>query len=157
MKWLGIIGVVTLPGFLAGLPAFAHDCDHHSHHSVECWDCGHPGYAAPQARRNLTPSAETASLRTVEGKIAEVVYLYGATPDSGMVEIRVQAAGQAKLVRLAPLGFLKQGGMQLREGDTVVAKGFPVSGMEGDLIVATELRKGDLTLSLRDAQGRPAW
>ena len=85
------------------------------------------------------------------------VYLPGATPDSGMVEVRLQSAGQSQLVRLAPVGFLKQSGLLLREGDTVTVKGFPVAGMEGDLLIATELHKGEKTLSLRDTRGRPAW
>ena len=96
-------------------------------------------------------------MRTAEGKITEVVYLPGATPDSSMVEVRLQSAGQSQLVRLAPVGFLKQSGLLLREGDTVTVKGFPVAGMEGDLLVATELHKGEKTLSLRDTRGRPAW
>jgi hypothetical protein len=74
-----------------------------------------------------------------------------------MVEIRLQAAGQARVVRLAPSGFLKQGGLLLREGDTVKVKGYHVDSMEGDLLVATEIYKGDKSLSLRDSRGRPAW
>jgi len=96
-------------------------------------------------------------MRTAEGKITEVVYLPGATPDGGMVEVRLQSAGQNQLIRLAPVGFLKQSGLLLREGDTVIVKGFPVTGMEGDLLVATELREGEKTLSLRDTRGRQAW
>ncbi len=96
-------------------------------------------------------------MRTAEGKITEVVYLPGATTDSGMVEVRLQSAGQNQLIRLAPVGFLKQSGLLLREGDTVAVKGFPVAGMEGDLLIATELHKGEKTLSLRDTRGRPAW
>jgi hypothetical protein len=96
-------------------------------------------------------------MRAAEGKITEIVYLPGATPDSSMVEVRLQSTGQSQLVHLAPVGFLKQRGLLLREGDTVIVKGFPVAGMEGDLLVATELRKGENALSLCDPRGRPAW
>jgi len=145
MKVLGIVVVMCMFGWWGAIPAAAQGCCHHNH------QCG------PQARRSPAPSGQSANLQTVEGKIAEVDYLAGATADSGMVEVRVQAGGQAQLVRLAPAGFLKQGGLHLREGDVVVVKGFPVSGMEGDLVVATEVHKGDVSLSLRDTQGRPAW
>jgi hypothetical protein len=74
-----------------------------------------------------------------------------------MVEVRLESAGHSELIRLAPVGFLKQSGLLLREGDTITVKGFPVSGMEGDLLIATELHKGEKTLSLRDPRGRPAW
>jgi len=157
MKLLGIIGAMSMLGWWGAIPAAAQGCCHHNHQYGDCSDCAHHGYSAPQARRGPAPSGETANLQTVDGKVAEVVYLAGATADSGMVEVRVQAGGQAKLIRLGPSGFLKQGGLLLREGDAVVVKGFPVSGMEGDLVVATEVRKGDVTLSLRDTQGRPAW
>ena len=96
-------------------------------------------------------------MQTLEGKIAEVVYLPGATENSGLVEIRLQSSTQNRLVRLAPTGFLKSSGLVLREGDAVTVKGFPVSGMEGDLIVATEIRKGDKSISFRDESGRPIW
>jgi hypothetical protein len=103
------------------------------------------------------PSGGTADSQTVDGKITGIVYLPGATADTGMVEVHLQSAGQTQLIRLAPAGFLKHSGLLLREGDTVIVKGFPVAGMEGDLLVATELHKGDKTLSLRDTRGRPAW
>jgi hypothetical protein len=96
-------------------------------------------------------------LQKAEGKITEIVYLPGTTPDSGMVEVRIQSAGQSQLIRLAPEGFLKQNALLLREGDTVMVKGFPIAGMDGDLMVATELHKGEKSLSLRDTQGRPVW
>jgi hypothetical protein len=101
--------------------------------------------------------APDAALRTVEGRITEVIYLPGSTPGKGMVEIRLQSAGQTELVRLAPTGFLKQVGLRLREQETVTVKGFPASGMEGDLLLASEIRSGDQTLVLRDGRGLPAW
>ena len=156
MKALGIIGVIAMFGWLGGRAA-AQGCCHHNHHYDDCLDCGHHWYTAPQAGRSPASSGAAASMQTVEGKIGDVVYLPGATADSGMVEIRIQAGGQTKLVRLAPAGFLKQGGLHLREGDTVAVKGFAVAVMEGDVIVATEVRAGDRTLPLRDAQGRTAW
>jgi hypothetical protein len=96
-------------------------------------------------------------LQTIEGRIIEIIYLPSATPDSGTVEVRLQSGGQRELIRLAPSGYLKQSGMLLREGDTVTLKGFPVAGMEGDLIVATEIHKGDKSLPLRDTRGQPKW
>jgi hypothetical protein len=38
-----------------------------------------------------------------------------------------------------------------------MVKGFAVAGMEGDVLVATEVHKAAKTLSLRDTLGRPAW
>jgi hypothetical protein len=38
---------------------------------------------------------------------------------------------------------MKRSGVRLQEGDTVIVKGFPGAGMERDLIVATEIPRGD--------------
>lgn len=106
---------------------------------------------------NAAVPSTAANLIALEGEIAEIIYLLGVTADSGLVEVRVHSGAQAKLVRLAPIGFLKQGGLHLREGDVIELKGFPVAAMEGDLIVATEVHSGNATLNLRDAQGHPVW
>jgi len=142
------------------VPAAATDCCHHGNHCADGDDCNHDCNHDARGGRHCcgwTPASGPTDLRTAEGKITEVVYLSGATPDSGMVEVRLQSAGQNQLIRLAPVGFLKQSGLTLREGDTVTVKGFPIAGMEGDLLVATELHKGEKALILRDMRGRPAW
>ena len=157
MKVFGILAVIPAFSFFTAVPAKGHGC-HHDHHCDDGWDCGrYSRQSVPSNRSYAGPSGGMAVLQTLEGKIAEVVYLAGATANTALVEIRLQSSGQDRLVRLAPTGFLKGSGMLLREGDTVIVKGFPVSGMEGDLLVATEVRKGEKTVSLRDASGRPAW
>jgi hypothetical protein len=150
--------IVVLFGFGA-LPASAQHCCHHGRHGRDCDDCDHHCYSTAQPSRpdSWAPSAKVAASETTQGKIAEVNYLPGATEDSGMVEIRLQTAGEARVVRLAPTGFLKRGGLILREGDAVTVKGYPVAGMDGDILVATEIDKGGRSLSLRDSRGRPAW
>lgn len=157
MKSLGILAVISLFSWCGALPAAGQGCCHHDHHDGDCDHCWHQGSSTGRPFRGSGPSSGTANVQTVEGKIAEVVYLPGATTDSGMVELRLQSGGQTNLIRLAPSGFLKQGGLVLREGDTVTVKGFTVAGMEGDLVVATEVHKGDKSLSLRDTRGQPAW
>jgi len=160
MKWFGILGAISLFSWFGVAPAAGQGCCHRGHHYEDCWDCGHCWHQGSPASRQFSGPASstgTANVQSVEGKIAEVVYLPGVTADSGMVELRLQSGGQTNLIRLAPSGFLKQGGLVLREGDTVSVKGFAVAGMEGDLIVASEVHMGDKSLSLRDMRGQPAW
>ena len=149
---------MPLVGFFGVAPLIGHDCDHHAHHYDDCGDCDHHYYSGPQARRQGWDSqGTTETLQTLQGKIVEVIYLPGSAADNGMVEIRVQSAGQTKLIRLAPSGFLKHGGWRCREGDAVSVTGFAVSGMEEELIVAIDVHVGDRVLSLRGPRGRPAW
>ncbi len=91
----------------------------------------------------------------VEGKIAEVNYTPAETPGNGIVELRLRQGDQTHIVRLGPSGYLKHGGMILKEGDAVRVCGFLVADTEDDLLVATEIQKGNLRLALRDARGRP--
>jgi len=158
MKILETLGLVSFFCWFCVLPAAAHCCGHNGYAwggGSCCWDCDHhSSRQAPQAERQ---SSTIANVETLDGKVAEVVYLPGPTADSGMVEIRLQSANQRHLIRLAPSGFLKQNGLLLREGDAVSVKGFRVTGMEGDLLVATELHAGNKSLALRDASGMPAW
>lgn len=154
MKPLAILSVMALFGSFGIAPLAGHDCDHHSD---DRYDCGRHHSQGSQAGQNSGSRGTAAALQTLKGKIIEVIYLPGSTVDDGMVEIRVQSPGQAKLVRLAPSGFLKQQGVLLREGDAVSITGFAVAGMDGDLIGATEVHAGDRALSLRDTRGRPVW
>jgi hypothetical protein len=160
MKVHSVLKIIAFICCLSVVPAVGHDCCHHGHHCGDCRDSDYDCCHGSQTGRNSggwARSDEATDLQTVDGKITEIVYLPGATTDSGMVEVRLQSAGQSKLIRLAPLGFLKQSGLLLREGDNVTLKGFAVAGMEDDLIVATEIHKGDKSLPLRDTRGRPMW
>lgn len=152
-----IPGAVFLLSCLLISPAVGHDC-RGSHHCGDDWDCDHHGSrSAQQSPRNASPSYAATVPRVVEGKISEIIYLPGATADSAMVEARVVADARMTLVRLAPVGLLKQSQLVLREGDTVSVTGFDVSGMDGDLVVAVEVRKGDKRVVLRDPKGLPVW
>ena len=158
MKVHRILGAISAFAMFTAVPAIGHECCHHDQHCDDCWDCGHhPRQQVRPNRSFVDPSDATPTLQTLEGKITEVVYLPGATQDTGSVEVRLQSSGQSRLIRLAPAGFLKRSGLLLREGDTVMVKCFPVSGMEGDLMVATEVHKGEKIVALRDPSGRPAW
>jgi len=154
MKVRGVLASILFIGWFGIAPVVAGGCCHHSYHCDDC-DTNHSSYSDDYCNHGQgsshcrwASSGVAADLQTAEGRIAEIEYLPGTTSDSGMVEIHLQSAGHAQLVRLAPVGYLKQSGLVLREGDILTVKGFPVSGMDGDLLVATEIHKGDTTLSL---------
>jgi len=143
-----------------GSQLFAHDCGHHGG-GYGCYGCDHRGsptnsQAGAQWKEGC-PTNRVVNLKTLEGKIVEVVYLPGMTPESGMVDVRIQTSGGANLVRLAPSGFLKQSGLRLQEGDSVTTEAFPVAVMKGDLMVATKVRGSGLEVRLRDPSGQPLW
>lgn len=138
-------------------PAEGHDC-WGGHHGEDGWNCDRHGsrYAVP-SQGSVSPSYASPASKVINGKVSEIIYLPGATAESAMVEVRVVAVAGATLVQLAPVGLLKQSQLTLREGDVVSITGFDVNGMDGDLLVATEIHKGDKRLILRDSHGRPTW
>jgi hypothetical protein len=159
MKCFGFLGAVSVLCWLGAVPVAAHDCCHRDHHYCDdCWDCGHY-YQQGMSRQSMGSSTAggVTDPRTLEGRITEVIYLPGPTPESAMVEIHLQSGGQTSLIRLAPSGYLRKSEIRLREGEPITVKGFPVAGMEGDLIVATEIHQAGKGLNLRDGRGRSMW
>lgn len=142
-----------------GMTAYGHNCRHpggcaSSHHGDHgCYDCGFT-LSAPD---NAQPRSGPARAQTREGKVVELVYLPGSTPERAMVELRLADGTSDVLVRLGPAGFLKQNHLNLREGDTISVKGFRVTGGTEDLLIATEVTRQGQTVRFRDERGRPEW
>lgn len=143
--WLVVLTALWLPQRVAGHGH--HGCGHHGNCEATCRGSGCGGAA----------SAVNPAGARHQGKIVEVVYLPGATPETAMVEVRLAGEGKAVPVRLSPAGFLKQAGMSLKEGDSVAVAGYWVSAGEDKVLVAAELTKDGKTARLRDGSGKPVW
>ena len=112
MRRLGIIGAISLCWF-GVTPATGHECDHRNHHDETCWDCNQTRRPLPSAGRQSKgrgPSNGTADVRSLEGKVTEIIYLPGSTLNNGMVEIRIQSEGKNERIRLAPFRVPETGG-----------------------------------------------
>ncbi len=158
---------------LSAAPALGHGWFHHSsgHHGCDdgwgygCDGCGPwartaPGLQAAPAARRFPPeqnATEPETLETLEGKIAEVIYLPGVDPSAGIVEVRVAAGEETVLARLAPVGFLEQHKISLKEGESISLRGYRVRTGEDDMLVVTEIRAEGRTLMLRRPCGRSVW
>jgi hypothetical protein len=153
--------------FLYAVPAYGHGCGHRGGGGHHCRDygCDGCGWWSGAARRFNPPSrsgesrwgSNPANAQTHEGPIGEIIYLPGATADTAMVELRLLSGSDTVLVRLGPAGFLKQNGLNLKEGDAIAVTGYRVSAADGELLVANEVGKQGKTVRLRDGRGRPAW
>ena len=170
MKLLKTVALLSLAYALSAVPMLGHGWRHHAygHHACDsCWGYGCDGcgpWARPAPRSQAAPGpqgygpAESASdFETLEGKIAEVIYLPGVSPAAGLVEVRVATGSEATLARLAPAGFLQQHKIQLKEGEAISLRGYRVRTEDGDVLVAIELRTDGQTLTLRNPSGRSSW
>ena len=60
-------------------------------------------------------------------------------------------------VRLGPTSFLLQNNFSLAKGDTLTVTGSKLSIEGATVLVAREVSRNGKTLTLRNAQGVPAW
>jgi len=140
--------LLALGSFLAVAPVAAHDCHGYGYHCYrghECPDFGPIGQYAQQS---------SVRMETLTGTISEI---YRAPAAAGVVEAWLKTAASTILVRLAPVGFLKQNGLTLNEGVSIAVKGYRTISSGGDVLIATEVEIGGKTLLLRSGRGRPLW
>ena len=61
------------------------------------------------------------------------------------------------LVHLGPAKFLEQQQLAPKVGDTMSVTGSKLTTGKGDVLMAAEVKSGNQTVTLRDAQGVPVW
>jgi hypothetical protein len=106
---------------------------------------------------NYDPKAEV----TVQGTVDKVEQM----SDLSMSGMNMPGAGLHLLlktdketldVHLGPAAFVEKT-MKFKEGDAIQVVGAKVTIMGKPALIAREVKKGDETLKLRDAQGKPLW
>jgi hypothetical protein len=96
-------------------------------------------------------------IETVTGKVSEVIRRTRRGPIKAMVDVRLTFDRKEILVRLAPIGFLKEKKFVVKEGDVLSVSGYRMTTIEGKFLVGIEVRRGSQTLRLRHSPGRPVW
>lgn len=98
------------------------------------------------------PSAEV----TVKGTVDKVSQPTGPRGWPGM-HIALKTATGTLDVHLGPADFLTEKKFEIAVGDQVEVIGSKVKYKGVDAVLAREIKKGESTLTLRDAQGIPQW
>jgi len=102
---------------------------------------------------NYNPATET----TLTGAVDEVKNVPSQGPGAGGLHLIVKAASGAVEVHLGPAAFVTSKNMTFAKGDTVTVTGSKVTMSGQEVVIAREIKKGDQVLTLRDANGFPAW
>jgi hypothetical protein len=76
---------------------------------------------------------------------------------SAGIHVTVRAADATLFVHLGPEFYIEHLDTRLEEGDTITVKGSLVALDGQNIIIASEVTKGEQVLVLRDATGFPAW
>jgi hypothetical protein len=96
---------------------------------------------------------------TVENLSGELVKMDVFKP-RGMavgVQILLKTGGETVPVHLGPVWFMKKQKCEVAPGDEIEVTGSRVESDGKPVIMASEVKKGDKTLKLRDEKGVPVW
>lgn len=107
---------------------------------------------AQRGMRNYDSSTET----TVKGTVEEVKQVSGRHGWNGTHLMLKTEAGQME-VHVGPSAYITAQGFSFAQGDQVEVLGSKVKLGSSDALIAREIKQGDKTLVLRNAQGIPQW
>jgi hypothetical protein len=111
-----------------------------------------PGLFAQRGTRIYNPATEV----TVRGTVEQVSQVTHGQGWSG-THLTVQTDAGKLDIHLGPSRFLEAQKFTVSKGDQVEVIGSKVQYQGHDALIAREITKGDQKLTLRDAQGIPAW
>jgi hypothetical protein len=98
---------------------------------------------------------------TVTGTVEEVREMTGMSGMAGGsmhgMHVMLKTDKEMFEVHLGPVSYLREQKVNLAKGDTIEVSGARVTMGNRRVILAREIRKGDQTWILRDADGRPRW
>lgn len=110
-----------------------------------------PQGGGPRRARMFDPATVT----SVSGQVEEVQRLSGRRGEG--IHVVLRTSDGALDVHLGPAAFLEKQGLSLAQGDSIEVTGSKVQMGSAPAIIAQTVKKGDAVVTLRDAQGRPAW
>ncbi|OPY06321.1 MAG: hypothetical protein A4E66_02242 [Syntrophus sp. PtaB.Bin001] len=97
---------------------------------------------------------------TVTTITGEVVKVDSIAPIRGMsygVHLVVKTATETISVHLGPAWYIENQDIKIEPKDKITVKGSRITFQDKPAIIAAQVKKGDQTLELRDANGFPAW
>jgi sporulation protein YlmC with PRC-barrel domain len=112
-----------------------------------------PGRDVADAAYKDTKGFNPQTVETVNGRVQNV---NRDAPEGAFFNLEVSGSEICKVV-LGPATHLQAQNFELRGGDEVTVKGSKVTMAGQKVILATEVKKGDKTLRLRDEKGTPLW
>lgn len=106
--------------------------------------------------RATAPMYNTATEVTLKGSVEAVKQVTGPQTWGG-THLSLKTDKETIDVHVGPSWFLAQHKMSFAKGDQIELTGSRVKFGSEDAVLAREIKKGSETLTLRNAQGMPAW
>jgi len=111
-----------------------------------------PAVFAQRGMRIYNPATEV----TVQGTVEDVKQFTGSRGWGG-THLTLRTDKETLDVHLGPSNFLEAKKFTVSKGDRVEVLGSKVQFQGHDALIARQVTKGDQKLTLRNAQGIPAW
>ncbi|MHB8066678.1 MAG: DNA-binding protein [Desulfobaccales bacterium] len=121
------------------------------------------GWKEQQEGHRWEPPGQYAKLfdpKNLESFTGEVINVDQLTPGYGMsdrVWLGLKTGNSTILVILGPTWFHNLQKFKIEPQDLIEVKGARITSMEEPMFIATEVKKGDQVLKLRDESGYPVW
>ncbi len=106
---------------------------------------------------NYSRMYDPKTVTTVSGEVASIEYF---TPGKGMhhgVHINLKTGEETVSVHLGPSWFVENQDLKIMEKDKIEVKGSKITFDGKPAIIASSVKKGDETLTLRNENGIPVW
>lgn len=116
----------------------------------------------PAASQTTAPATSgrlynPASVETVTGQVLAVQPQQSKHRFGYGLHVLLRTGNAELSVHLGPAWYLERNGLAVATGDTLQVTGSRISLEDGPALIAAEVKKGDKTLRLRNAQGIPLW
>ncbi|MBZ0157050.1 MAG: DNA-binding protein [Alphaproteobacteria bacterium] len=100
---------------------------------------------------------DPAHVETIHGTITAIERIVPMEGMSGGIHLLVKTDGGTLPVHLGPVWYIERLDIKLAKGDKVEVRGSRVTMAGKPTIVASEVKRGDTVLMLRDENGVPVW
>lgn len=162
MKRFALILLAVAVVMTVAAPAAVAQCGCCGHHRGSGWGPGPQGGPGPGAAANRGfqrggPMYDPDTVTTLSGKVLSVDVEPAGRGRMGGTHVTLQAGEKKTEVHLGPTWFLEEQGLAVAEGETLAVTGSLVTAGETTYLIAREVKKGDKALTLRNADGIPAW
>jgi hypothetical protein len=111
---------------------------------------------APSGPPTAAPGYDTSKEVTLRGSVEAVSQISGRRGWSG-THVTLKTEKETIDVHVGPSWYLTQKQIRFAKGDQIEVTGSRVGFGNTDALIAREVRRGEQTLTLRDAQGIPLW
>jgi hypothetical protein len=102
------------------------------------------------------PKYDPATEVTLKGTVTKVESHVGRMGWNG-THLVVSFGAETLSVHVGPSNYVSQQGFSFVDGDQIEVTGSRIKFEDSDVLIAREIKKGDKVLTLRNAQGIPAW